>query len=72
MKREDLRKVEIKKSNGEIIQGYFHQWVICKHKKDKAIKTYVAAITELEDGNIMTVVAGRIRFINPDVREELK
>lgn len=72
MQREDLRTVEIKKSNGEIIQGYFHQWVISKHKKDKVIKTYVVAITELEDGNIMTVAAGRIRFINPGVREELK
>ena len=64
MKREDLRKVEVKKKNGEIVQGYFHQWIPVTNKKDGNIKAGIAAIVELEDGSV-TVVGGKvIKFLD--------
>ena len=71
MKREDLRKVEVKKKNGEIVQGYFRQWVVATNGKDGDIKTGIAAIVELEDGNVMVVGGKNIKFIKPDMIDEI-
>lgn len=71
MKREDLRKVEVKKKNGEIVQGYFHQWVVATNGKDGDIKAGIAAIVELEDGNVMVVGGKNIKFIKPDMIDEI-
>lgn len=60
MKREDLRKVEVKKKNDEIVQGYFHQWIVSTQENKSAL----GAIVELEDGNIIVQGAGRIKFLD--------
>ena len=64
MKREYLRKVELKQKNGEIVQGYFNKWVVATNGKDGDIKAGIAAIVELEDGNVMVVGGKNIKFIS--------
>lgn len=64
MKREDLRKVEVKKRNDEIVQGYFHQWAVSTNGNNEQIKPVLAAIVELEDGSIIAPGAGRIKFLD--------
>lgn len=71
MQREDLRKVEFKTKNDEIVQGYFHQWIPVTNKKDGNIKAGIAAIVELEDGNVMVVGGKNIKFIKPDMIDEI-
>ena len=65
MKREDLRKVEIKTTDGTTLQGYFHQWSMFMNYGiwgDAALK--LGAIVELEDGNVIVVATNAIRFID--------
>ena len=64
MKREDLRKVEVKKKNGEIVQGYFHQWVVATQGKDGDIKTGITAIVELEDGSVTIIKPSNIKILD--------
>lgn len=62
MQREDLRKVEVNK-NGELIKGYFHQWVTKSAKRSNGeINRILCAIVELEDGNVIVPVAKNIKF----------
>lgn len=46
------------------VQGYFHQWIPVTNKKDGNIKAGIAAIVELEDGNVMVVGGKNIKFIS--------
>lgn len=63
MKREDLRKVEVKicKENEKgflenvIEEGYFHKWI--------SVQDEARGIVELEDGSIVVVSYMNIRFI---------
>lgn len=67
MKREDLRKVEVKRKNDEIVKGYFHQWIVSTQENKSAL----GAIVELEDGNIIVQGAKNVRFIRPDKIDEI-
>lgn len=60
MNREDLRKVEIKRKNDEIVKGYFHQWIVSTQENKSAL----GAIVELEDGSVIVPGAGRVKFLD--------
>ena len=64
MKREDLRKVEFKNENDEIVQGYFHQWAVATRGHSSNISPVMCAIVELEDGNVIVLYAKNIKFIS--------
>lgn len=55
MKREDLRKVEFKDLNGNLRNGFFHQWLVVNGE-------VVIGLVEDEKG-FMHKVSKSIRFI---------
>lgn len=56
MKREDLRKVEFRDLNGNLRNGFFHQWVLMKDD-------VIIGLVEDEKGFMHKVHALNIRFI---------
>ena len=64
MKREDLRKVEFENENDEIVQGYFHQWVVGIRGHSANISPVMCAMVELEDGKVIVLNAKYIKFVS--------
>lgn len=62
MKREDLRKVEVKVDSETTLYGYFHQWA--ELKSDLGSTPYIKAIIEDKDGYIRLFSMRFIRFID--------
>ncbi len=56
MKREDLRKVEFRDLNGNLRNGFFHQWVLMKDD-------VIIGLVEDEKGFMRIIQTKHIRFI---------